>query len=60
MATMRWFMKFISFIEKRQPYVIEKIITHCGLWIDQRDHARLQRFLSMSNRSLRYNKFNYR
>ena len=25
-------MKIISFIEKCQPEVIEKILRHCGLW----------------------------
>ena len=32
-------MKFISFIEKRQVGVIEKILRHCGLWIDPRDRG---------------------
>ena len=30
-------MKFISFIEKRQTDVIEKILRYCDLWIDPRD-----------------------
>ena len=25
-------MKFISFIERRQQHVIERILRHCGLW----------------------------
>jgi hypothetical protein len=25
-------MKIISFIEKCQPVVIEKILRHCGMW----------------------------
>jgi hypothetical protein len=25
-------MKMISFIEKCQPVVIEKILRHCGMW----------------------------
>ena len=32
-------MKFISFIEKRQTDVIEKILRYCGLWIDPRDRG---------------------
>ncbi len=32
-------MKIISFIEKRQADVIEKIRTYCGLWIDPRDRG---------------------
>ena len=27
-------MKIISFIEKCQPGLAEKILRHCGLWID--------------------------
>ena len=32
-------MKIISFIEKHQAGVIEKILKHCGLWIDPRDRS---------------------
>lgn len=32
-------MKFISFIEKHQADIIEKILRHCDLWIDQRDRG---------------------
>ncbi len=32
-------MKIISFIEKRQTDVIERILKHCGLWIDPRDRS---------------------
>ena len=29
-------MKIISFIEKQQSVVIEKILKHCGLWKDKK------------------------
>ena len=32
-------MKIISFIEKRQTDVIEKILKHCDLWIDPRNRG---------------------
>jgi len=32
-------MKFISFIEKRQMDINEKILRHCRLWVDPRDRS---------------------
>ena len=32
-------MKIISFIEKHQATVIEKILKHCELWIEPRDRG---------------------
>jgi hypothetical protein len=29
-------MKIISFIEKCQPAVIEKILRHCGMWNEKK------------------------
>ena len=29
-------MKIISFIEKKQVYVIEKILKHCNLWKEEK------------------------